>query len=577
MDRSDMLVYMGQNVKALGDGRVGGYLVRFTSPTDPDLDGAFFTPDTDFDIEDGAVRTVYYHHGFDGALGNRKLGKATLKFDDVGIWAEAQLALRDDYEKMVYELAQQGKLGWSSGAVGHLVDGESMGKAYWLKTWPIGEASLTPTPAEPRNEALPIKSLVNEATEDDPQAEVQAVEAETEATEAPAVVVETRNEEPTEEIKTMLENETQNAPAAYTQEQVDAIAVKAAEAAVARLQAEPAKAEGAILAPAVKRVTEMGFSDDRVKSFRYFLRTGDDKPYKANENPLNSSDDAQGAVMVPEEWMGPIFAKRDELSVARAAGCLVLQTSTDKVNLTVENGSHAVFALTADETGYEADEPTFTAKSVDVYKYTKKTIVSEELLADHNTNLDAFLQDSVARAYAATENAFVMTGGGSGAPQGIFVGGTAGLTLDAAATIGVTEIPELLYKLGAPYMVQGETCWFARSATLGVIRGLGAATFRYYAPTPSGSPSSYSNGALGDLEGYPFFVTDAVAAMAGGAKSIVVGNMRYYALVERQGLQVVRLNELYRATGQIGFLFSFREGGIVLQAEAFQYATHPTA
>jgi len=155
----DTLVFLGGPVKALGEGRVGGYLVRFTTPDDPDLTGEFFTRDTDLDVEDGDRLSVYYHHGGDGHLKNRKIGRGTAKFEDVGLWIEAQLSLRDDYERALYDLARQGKLGWSSGAVGHLTDFEQVGKARWIKAWPVKEASLTPTPAEPRNAALPVKSL----------------------------------------------------------------------------------------------------------------------------------------------------------------------------------------------------------------------------------------------------------------------------------------------------------------------------------------------------------------------------------------------------------------------------------
>lgn len=158
----ETLVYTGGAVKALGDGRVGGYLVRFSGPKDPDLYGDFFTGESDLDIEDGDVRSVYYQHGYDSALKKRKIGKASLKFDDFGLWAEAQLEMRDDYERFLYDMAEQGKMGWSSGAVAHLVEFEQVGKSQWIKTWPVGEASLTPNPAEPRNTAEPLKAWLKQ-------------------------------------------------------------------------------------------------------------------------------------------------------------------------------------------------------------------------------------------------------------------------------------------------------------------------------------------------------------------------------------------------------------------------------
>lgn len=153
----DTLVTYGGEVKALGGGRVGGYLVRFSTDEDPDLEGEFFTKDTDF----GEAQTgmVYYQHGMDDVLKKRRIGRASHKVDEFGVWAEAQLNMRDQYERFIYEMAEKGKLGWSSGTAGHLVEREPRGKAVWLKSWPLGlDDTLTPTPAEPRNTAIPLKS-----------------------------------------------------------------------------------------------------------------------------------------------------------------------------------------------------------------------------------------------------------------------------------------------------------------------------------------------------------------------------------------------------------------------------------
>lgn len=167
-EQKDTLVMYGGSVKALGGGKIGGYLVRFTSHKDTDLEGEFFTAETDF----GEVATapVYYQHGMDYKLGKRRIGKATHKMDEFGIWAEAQLDMRDEYEKFIYEMAEAGKMGWSSGTAGHLVEREPKGKAVWLKSWPLGlDDTLTPTPAEPRNSAVPLKSWQPASTPDLPK------------------------------------------------------------------------------------------------------------------------------------------------------------------------------------------------------------------------------------------------------------------------------------------------------------------------------------------------------------------------------------------------------------------------
>lgn len=171
MALSETLVGFGSEVKALGDGKVGGYLVRFTGQGDYDLTGDRFTAQTDFDIEDGSVKSVYYAHGQDDTVGKRRIGRGTLKTDEVGVWVDAQLDLADKYQAAIYKLAEDGKLGWSSGSASHLVERKSDDNgSHRITHWPIAEASLTPTPAESRNVATTsLKSLL-EGFEDEPQA-----------------------------------------------------------------------------------------------------------------------------------------------------------------------------------------------------------------------------------------------------------------------------------------------------------------------------------------------------------------------------------------------------------------------
>lgn len=141
----DALIATGCEVKALGDGKIGGYLVAFTGPDATDLDGEYFTAQTDFDAQPGDRVTVYYNHGLDPTLKRRKLGTGVIAIDDAGIWAETQLQLRDAYERAIYSMAEAGKLGWSSGSLAHLVEKAPDGG---ILSWPLGkDASLTPTPA----------------------------------------------------------------------------------------------------------------------------------------------------------------------------------------------------------------------------------------------------------------------------------------------------------------------------------------------------------------------------------------------------------------------------------------------
>jgi phage head maturation protease len=156
----DLLTVYSDAIKSDRLGSVKGYLVRFGSPDATDLEGDYFTPQTDFGFPIKAGErvplNVYYHHGMDKFVGKKSIGTGYVKMDDTGLWYEAQLDMADSYGEMIAKLCKQGKMGYSSGAAGHMVERKSVGKASEITRWCIAEASITPTPAEYRNS---VKSL----------------------------------------------------------------------------------------------------------------------------------------------------------------------------------------------------------------------------------------------------------------------------------------------------------------------------------------------------------------------------------------------------------------------------------
>ena len=141
---------MGTTLKTLDatEGRVGGYLVVWGDSVQRDLQGEYFTPETELGLDWYSRRPVLYHHGLDGDLKAAVIGVIdTLRPDEVGLWAEAQLDMRQRYVQAVRRLIDRGILGWSSGSLPHLVEVATDGR---IKRWPIVEGSLTPAPAEPR-------------------------------------------------------------------------------------------------------------------------------------------------------------------------------------------------------------------------------------------------------------------------------------------------------------------------------------------------------------------------------------------------------------------------------------------
>lgn len=139
-------------------GLVEGYVLTWGNPHDHDLEGEYFTPDTELCLDWFQERPALYHHGMDKTLGVKTIG--TIKkyeADSLGLWVQAQLRMQDDYSRAVYGMTGTKDFGWSSGSVEHLVQIERNGH---IRRWPWIEGSITPSPAQPsKTTVFPAKSV----------------------------------------------------------------------------------------------------------------------------------------------------------------------------------------------------------------------------------------------------------------------------------------------------------------------------------------------------------------------------------------------------------------------------------
>lgn len=159
----------GDSVKSDRFGSVSGYLVRFGDPQNVDLSGDFFTKNTDFGfpLSKEMPINLYYQHGMDKTIRTKSVGSGTVIADDIGLWIQAQIDINDGYGKAIASLASKRKLGFSSGAAGHLVSRKQVGDAYEITQWALAEASLTPNPAEPLNMIKSMDDLMSELAMED--------------------------------------------------------------------------------------------------------------------------------------------------------------------------------------------------------------------------------------------------------------------------------------------------------------------------------------------------------------------------------------------------------------------------
>lgn len=624
-DEGKALVFQGTAVKALGNGRVGGYLIRYSTDTDPDLTGDFFTPDTDFG--DAEKADIYYHHGLDSTLKRRKLGKGELNRDTVGVWVEGQLQMRDEYEKAIYRMAEEGLLGWSSSTAPNLVTREPAGKAYHIKSWPLGlDASLTPTPAEPRNAAMTLKAYVDSLLPAEQPAPKGAQDKSTETVPAIPPV------QPMEK-KSMTTPEVQTNPVLDAQFKalMDAVTgigqkVQAVTDDVAAMKTAPVERTSGIAeiieaktAPAQKRGPKETYAQEQLAAMKAYLnselRDEDRAAWKAYNATVAAREQEQNAArafkayihnpdsraakndyeaamkatliegtaslggnLVPQKWTNDVVGALKEDSILRRAGAYQFNVEgTNALNVTTITRS-ASAPLVTEKTISAQAEPTFGTVQFVPYAYRSLYIASREVVTDSRIPLETLLQDNATWQLTQSENNHFSIGTGSGQPQGIAAGASTlglspGSTLALAfpagdGTVGGNLVQDVYH--GLPYQYRDSAVWFANDTVLKSLRkmrdGSGAAAsngnFLWQPGLQAGQPAT--------LLGRPVYPLNNMATSGSTGNILVFADPRFFWIADfaNGGLDFQVLNELYAASMSVGYTFWKRFDSHVMVAES---------
>ena len=287
-------------------------------------------------------------------------------------------------------------------------------------------------------------------------------------------------------------------------------------------------------------------------------------------NALQIGTDSEGGYLVPDEYERTLVEALEEENVFRQLAKVIRTSSGDrKIPVVATKGT----ASWIDEEGaYLESDDSFGQVSIGAYKVGTMIKVSEELLNDSVFDLEAYISREFARRIGAKEEEAFFTGDGSGKPLGVLAatGGAETVVTAASATaITADELIDLFYSLKAPY--RRNAVWVLNDSTIKAIRKLKDNHGQYlWQP-------SLTAGAPDLLLGKPVRTSAYMPAIAADAKTIAFGDFSYYWIADRQGRSFKRLNELYAATGQVGFLASQRVDGKLVLPEAIKVLAQKSA
>jgi len=281
------------------------------------------------------------------------------------------------------------------------------------------------------------------------------------------------------------------------------------------------------------------------------------------QNALQIGEDSEGGYLVPDEFERTLVEALEEENIFRRLANVITTSSGDrKIPVVASKGT----ASWVDEEGQipESDD-SFGQVSIGAFKLATMIKVSEELLNDSVFNLESYIAREFARRIGNKEEEAFFVGDGAGKPLGILAaagGGQVGVTTAGATAITLDEILDLFYSLKSPY--RRNAVFVMNDATVKAIRKLKDSTGQYlWQPSiKEATPDTILN--------RPLYTSAYMPAIEAGAKTVVFGDFGYYWVADRQGRVFKRLNELYAATGQVGFMATQRVDGKLVLPEAIK-------
>ena len=309
-------------------------------------------------------------------------------------------------------------------------------------------------------------------------------------------------------------------------------------------------------------------SDDYRKNFWNAMRSK--VPMPGVTNALQIGTDSEGGYLVPDEYERTLLEALEEENIFRQMAKVIKTSSGDrKIPVVASKGT----ASWIDEEGaYPESDDSFGQVSIGAYKLGTMIKVSEELLNDSVFDLQSYISREFARRIGAKEEEAFFTGDGKGKPLGVLAaagGAETGVTTASATAVTADELMDLYYSLKSPY--RKKSVWVLNDSTIKAIRKLKDNNGQYlWQP-------SLTAGVPDMILGRPIKTSAYMPAMAAGAKTIAFGDFSYYWIADRQGRSFKRLNELFAATGQVGFLASQRVDGKMILAEAVKVLVQKAA
>jgi len=316
----------------------------------------------------------------------------------------------------------------------------------------------------------------------------------------------------------------------------------------------------------------------------YIRAKGDrDQIGETARKALSEGSDTAGGYTVTDDILNRLISKEPAPTVM-AGRVTRLTTSKDaltipKATYTTDNQYTTPMRLTwggetpASATGARVTEPTFGQVRIPIWTATMTIPLSQDLIEDSSFDIVGWIGSKFEETINNTYESMIISGAGGNQPIGIL--SNANITTvntGAAAAMTADGLINLVFALPPQYDQNSVLVMNKTSTGLALFKLKdGDGRYLWGAGTNEsglGMPAVNKQSILG----YPCLYTEFMPNVGAGNIPVIFGDLRGYYLINRVGLSVRVLQELYAETNQILVLGRIRFGGDVV--EDYRLRTH---
>lgn len=286
-------------------------------------------------------------------------------------------------------------------------------------------------------------------------------------------------------------------------------------------------------------------------------------------------DTTGGTLVVPEEFVARLIKFVDDSLYIRQFCTVLPLTNADAVGIPTWDTDPADADWTSELGTGDEDTAAATGKRrLTPVPLAKRIRVSRTLMRKSAIPIESLIRERLGYKFAVTEEKAFLTGSGANQPLGLFTASAQGIstgrdmaTGNTAAAITADNLIRNKFNLKAPYQASPNCRWIFHRDAVSMIRRLKDGNGQYiWQAGLAGTPDTI-------LEKQYLMSEYAPNTFTTGLYVGIIGDLTFYWIAESLRMELQRLDELYAATNQVGFIGRMELDGMPVLEEAFSRVT----